>query len=169
MKLLAAATLLVIAGLAQAVPNPPLLCDGAGPCEPPPVAQGCPVQPVLQFSGPVINGAYFYDCGEPTQLRSPEPTKTYWHIGGAGAQGSGFSYCLAAGSFDQDAFRYPEGNVTITTNDQLLYLADTVDGNLTLDGDRLNLTTVGAGRVVGSVICGPNASNVEFNGECICP
>lgn len=169
MKILILVVLLALCGIAQAAtPNPPTLCEGLLPCAPPPVAQGCPIGPMLR-EGPMVNGQYFYDCGEATQLLAPEPTKTFWHIGGGGTSyGTGMSMCLSPGSFAQDHWRYPEGNVTFANSDQRLILDDTILGDLILAGARLQIQTRN-GTVQGNVICGAGASNVELDGECICP
>ena len=135
--------------------------------EPEPVG-ACAVGPNLNGYGPVINRQYFTDCGEATQLRAPLPTRTYWHIGGSGAQGSTYTMCLDVGSFDQDAWRYPGGNVTISTSDQVLLLRDTIDGSLTFTGQRVRLRTIGNGAISGGVVCGPGARNIEVNGSCVC-
>lgn len=136
---------------------------------PDPIGAACPVQPVL-VQGPQVNGAYFYDCGEATQLRSPDPTRLYWHIGGGGTTyGTGMSMCISPGSIAQEAWRYPNGNVTFANSDQRLILDETISGNLTVNAARLDIDTINGKFVAGDVICGPNASNVSFNGECICP
>ena len=136
------------------------------PPPPPPVGAACPVAPNLNNLGPVINGMYFTDCGQNTQLRSPNPTATYWHL--VGGLANRYSMCIQPGSFQQEAWRFPGGNVTISNNDMRLILNENISGNLTISGSRINLTTINGKGVNGDVICGANAHNVEINGECVC-
>jgi hypothetical protein len=134
-----------------------------------PPTGACPVPPNLNNLGPVVQGAYFTDCGEPTQLRTPHPTDTYFHISGAAdGQGSTFSICLMPGSFNNQQ-RYPSGDVTIGTSDQRLVLNENISGNLTINGSRLSIATINGKVVQGNVTCSVNSHNVQFNAECICP
>ena len=128
----------------------------------------CSVPPNLNNLGPVVQGAYFTNCGEPTQLRTPDPTDTYFHISGASnSQGSTYSICLMPGSFNSQQ-QFPAGNVTIGTSDQRLILNENIRGNLTINGSRLSIATINGKVVQGNVTCGANAHNVQFNSDCIC-
>ena len=137
------------------------------PPPPPPVGAACPVAPNLFNSGVVITGGPFTNCGETTNLRSPNPTAAYWHI--TGSSGRGFSQCIQPGSWAQEQWRYQNGTVIVNSGDTRIILNDTVTGNLVLNSSRVKINTINGKFVSGDVICGPNAHNVEFNGECVCP
>lgn len=154
-------------------PQPPAPDPVPDP-EPPTQPASCSDAPRLNTLGAVVmvNGrqTLFTDCGEPTQLRSPSPSSFYWHIGGGGAtlQGSTFSLCAMPGSMEAEAWRYPGGNLTIWTNDQRILLNTTIRGNLVVNGSRQKISMVNGHSVMGDVTCGPNARDVEFNGQCVC-
>ena len=151
-------------------PQPP--APDPGPPPPPPPVASCSEGPRLNNLGAVVilNGqrTMFSDCGEPTQLRSPSPSSFFWHTGGGGTtlQGSTYSMCVLPGSFE--SWRYPGGNVTISTNDQRIVFNTSISGNLVVNGSRQRINMINGHSVMGDVTCGPNARDVQFNGQCVC-
>lgn len=138
---------------------------------PPPPAGACAVAPNLYGQGGGA-GYPFFDCGESTQLRSPLPTYIESHYNGA--LGSGYSYCIMPPTWSEwwavnEFSNNGQYHVPWANSDSRTLIAQSVPGSMSFNGQRMQIELINGATIEGGWSCGPNASNVELNGECVCP
>ncbi len=141
------------------------------PSPSPVTSEACPSQPRLDLYD--IAGGPFNDCGTQTSSRIPTPTTTIHGFGGEFAGDPGGMHfqtvCVIPGWDSGVSYAYPDfPDIDVNAVDQIYFNSANDVGVITFTGTRVHWTDVQNGASQGYV-CGPDAEDIEYNGECVCP
>ena len=147
---------------------PPVLCPEAGECvaenpTPTPTPGVCAVQPTLHLA--IVPGAPFTDCGHQDATRIPSPTRMRHGL----QEMNGQTTCIMA-SFVPESWAFPNlPDLRITNSDQIYHNSATFPGDVAFTGQNVVFANTQNGMVLGDVLCGPGANNIEYDSSCTCP